>query len=444
MNDILTTTQSQPENKKEQIIWEEKNLTEPEKNYLPSSGSGDFDITTIIGKRYQLLEWRNTTSQKISGIYKIINKVNGKYYVGSSNNIIGDRWNNHVSLLNRNIHTNKKLQLDWNIYGKNNFLFTITELTPEEKLLPTEQKYLNICRNNPIEAYNNRYIATGFPSGQSHPNYIKIDDNTIKDANQIWIDGGVPALRKFLKSWGYGSRILQRILKVFKNNKDNLKLRRHNREIQRSETCPRVGFGENHPMFGKKHTSKSIEKMKIAQIGKIRSQESIEKMKKTKLSRTYPPRTYRKGKDHPSFGIPLCQDTKDKISKSLRGKKSGKLNPRFDNHIYTFKNIKTDEYFIGNRFEFYSKYNLDTSHICALINKKSKKCKDWVILDGSGNMSFKYSNYQFHNKITNEIYIGSYIGFRTTHHIHRKKVEQLINGKTKKIKEGWIFLGEVK
>lgn len=30
-----------------------------------------------------------TDITKISGIYKIINKINGKYYVGSSDNILG-------------------------------------------------------------------------------------------------------------------------------------------------------------------------------------------------------------------------------------------------------------------------------------------------------------------------------------------------------------------
>jgi hypothetical protein len=46
---------------------------------------------------------------KISGIYKIINKINNKYYVGSSK------------------HINPHLQNAWNKYGQNNFDFVITE-----------------------------------------------------------------------------------------------------------------------------------------------------------------------------------------------------------------------------------------------------------------------------------------------------------------------------
>ena len=33
------------------------------------------------------------------------------------------RWKQHISLLEKNKHTNYNLQLDWNMYGKNNFVF---------------------------------------------------------------------------------------------------------------------------------------------------------------------------------------------------------------------------------------------------------------------------------------------------------------------------------
>ena len=47
------------------------------------------------------------------GIYKIINKVNGKYYVGSSLNI-NKRWSVHKSALSKNKHHNDHLQNAWN------------------------------------------------------------------------------------------------------------------------------------------------------------------------------------------------------------------------------------------------------------------------------------------------------------------------------------------
>lgn len=80
---------------------------------------------------------------KISGIYKITNKTTNKFYIGSSNNV-HHRWNyGHRGNLNKGIHSNLKLQNAWNKYGEDNFIFTILEICPIEKLLKIEQKYLN-------------------------------------------------------------------------------------------------------------------------------------------------------------------------------------------------------------------------------------------------------------------------------------------------------------
>jgi len=96
---------------------------------------------------------------KISGIYKIINKINNNYYIGSSNNICGRRWNDHRFDLERNQHFNDHLQKAWNKYGKNNFEWVIVENVSQEKLLLTEQKYLNIARTEKQKCYNQSFVA---------------------------------------------------------------------------------------------------------------------------------------------------------------------------------------------------------------------------------------------------------------------------------------------
>lgn len=89
------------------------------------------------------------------GIYKIINKTNGKYYVGSSL-IPSRRWKQHKYELNKNVHANDYLQRSWNKYSQDNFVFIIVEtLSPtvsDDKLLEHEQKWLDIAR----EDYKNR------------------------------------------------------------------------------------------------------------------------------------------------------------------------------------------------------------------------------------------------------------------------------------------------
>lgn len=63
---------------------------------------------------------------KISGVYKITNIINKKFYIGSSNNI-KQRWREHRSDLRRNKHHNKHLQSAWNKYGEESFVFDIIE-----------------------------------------------------------------------------------------------------------------------------------------------------------------------------------------------------------------------------------------------------------------------------------------------------------------------------
>ena len=56
-----------------------------------------------------------------SGIYKIENIINGKLYVGSTNNYIGRR-NTHICELKNNKHVNRHLQSAWNKFKENNFI----------------------------------------------------------------------------------------------------------------------------------------------------------------------------------------------------------------------------------------------------------------------------------------------------------------------------------
>jgi group I intron endonuclease len=79
---------------------------------------------------------------KISGVYKIVNNINGKFYIGSSNHLY-IRYSTHVKELNRNNHSNQKLQNSWNKYGESNFSFLVLEYCRSEEIFEKEQKYIN-------------------------------------------------------------------------------------------------------------------------------------------------------------------------------------------------------------------------------------------------------------------------------------------------------------
>lgn len=76
------------------------------------------------------------------GIYEIVNKSNGKRYVGSSVNIEA-RFRTHLRELNKGTHHASHLQRSFNIYGEESyFLNILTECTPDD-LISEEQKEMD-------------------------------------------------------------------------------------------------------------------------------------------------------------------------------------------------------------------------------------------------------------------------------------------------------------
>jgi len=77
-----------------------------------------------------------------TGIYKITNIINGKFYIGSAISF-RTRYNQHLSKLNLKKHHNKHLQYSYEKYGADNFEFSIIELCKKEEIYFREQYYLD-------------------------------------------------------------------------------------------------------------------------------------------------------------------------------------------------------------------------------------------------------------------------------------------------------------
>lgn len=90
----------------------------------------------------------------IIGIYCIKNNLNNKVYIGQSINI-NHRIQEHISLLNRNCHSNSYLQRSFNKYGIENFSHEIIEECSEELLSEREIYWINY-----YDSYNNGYNLT--------------------------------------------------------------------------------------------------------------------------------------------------------------------------------------------------------------------------------------------------------------------------------------------
>lgn len=91
---------------------------------------------------------------KISGIYIILNKENGKFYIGSSVNI-NSRWALHKRQLEKKTHSNMYLQRAWDKYGKDSFIFEVVEECNKEECIDLENKWLQFHQTFNIEnGYN--------------------------------------------------------------------------------------------------------------------------------------------------------------------------------------------------------------------------------------------------------------------------------------------------
>lgn len=80
----------------------------------------------------------------MTGIYKLVNKVNNKTYIGKSKNL-KDIWESYNGLLE-----NEKVKLteEMRKYGSKNFEFSVLEECEESKLEERKIYYINFYKNN--------------------------------------------------------------------------------------------------------------------------------------------------------------------------------------------------------------------------------------------------------------------------------------------------------
>ncbi len=87
------------------------------------------------------------------GIYRILNTLNGKYYIGASINI-ENRFHKHIRLLNTGKHDNKYLQKDWDEHNQENFQFSIIERCSESSVYERENDLILTAKELGESLYN--------------------------------------------------------------------------------------------------------------------------------------------------------------------------------------------------------------------------------------------------------------------------------------------------
>jgi len=82
---------------------------------------------------------------RASGIYFIVCRATGRFYVGSAVDL-HERRRSHWTALRCRTHANKYLQRAWNRHREANFEFKVVELVRPSRLLATEQSWLKGTR----------------------------------------------------------------------------------------------------------------------------------------------------------------------------------------------------------------------------------------------------------------------------------------------------------
>lgn len=87
-----------------------------------------------------------------TGVYAIIDRINGMVYVGQTLMNFGDRRDSHFSLLRNGKHACQEMQADFTRDGEENFSFVVLE----------------ICGNEDVDAVEDHYISYYTELGRSY------------------------------------------------------------------------------------------------------------------------------------------------------------------------------------------------------------------------------------------------------------------------------------
>ena len=232
-----------------------------------------------------------------SGIYQILNTVNGKRYIGSAVNF-KERWSLHLRQLKNDKHHSIALQRAWNKYGESSFKFEILLTCEKEELLEYEQLHFdefkpeyNICKfagNMLGFKFNEMSIAKMSKAAKGHKRWLnrkhteesrdKMSKAAKANPTSYWKDK--PLLEE------HKNKIAKAHTGKTNSEETRLKISKSNTGQKRSEEA-RANMSKaqkNHPV-----SDETKRKIGETQKGRTHSKETCEKrsesMKRTLLIR---------------------------------------------------------------------------------------------------------------------------------------------------------------
>ena len=278
--------------------------------------------------------------EKIQGIYRILNTITGKCYIGSSINI-KSRWGGHRASLKSGLSKNIKLLRAWNKYGESAFDFSVIEIVigDKEELYKKEQFWMDFY--NSVENGYNICKAAGSVAGITRSKETRHKMSVAKIGKRP-TDETREKISKTKTGVPMSEETRLKMSEIRKGMFPSEETREKLRKAQAGENNPMYGkCGEENPFYGKHHTDETKNKLREMKLGKKASNETRAKMseshklenlseetiKKMSLARLgkRPSEEARRNMSIAQSGKKMSDEARAKISES----KSGENNPNY-------------------------------------------------------------------------------------------------------------------
>lgn len=215
------------------------------------------------------------------GVYRILNIVDGKIYVGSSVDI-QRRIKSHTHELRKGTHNNKYLQRAWNKYGENSFEFSVIEEVSDKSILRDREQYyiqLTNCSNHFIgyNLLNNTNIGLGVSASDEIKAKISEACSGEKNGNYGREHTEEELKRMYANRWGENYVKKSRVYKHKSDEEKQLSRKRMSEKMKHQIVSEETRRKLSEYRKGKHHSAETKARFSRQRQGKLNANSKLSK-----------------------------------------------------------------------------------------------------------------------------------------------------------------------